>query len=184
METVSTKKRASAAQVRYFEALFTKAGLVLASSRLRRFKAMTMGQASLEIQRVATELKAHAVADYRAPAGMATAKQLSYFSKLKHRLGEPVTPLEIDNLKTLTTAEMAMHTSITMQRLQHDNDANGVPLPLWRLERGLYNPDDLRDGQRRAAARQADRRTEIEMRIRARQESTPGRREIYPGEFI
>ena len=89
MDTTQPKAAATAAQVRLFKTLYAQAGLVLATSRLRRFKALTVGQASLEIQRVKSELDASALTGYSAPQGMATAKQLAYFSKLRlatHRL--------------------------------------------------------------------------------------------------
>jgi hypothetical protein len=117
---------------------------------------------------------------------MATGRQLVYFSKLRHRLGEPVTPAELDAAKALTTPDMQRLNNDTMRRLQEHNDAHGVPVPAWRLDRGLYDAEVVREGQRAAAARQAERRAETRERIARRQRAEPGGRrvEIYPGEQI
>jgi hypothetical protein len=135
---------------------------------------------------VQTELDALAAAFYVAPKGMATAPQLAYFSKLRHRLGEPVTPAELETAKALTTADMQRLNNDTMRRLQEHNDTHGVPVPAWRLARGLYDPERVREGQRAAAARQAEGRAETRERVERRQAERPRRRrtQVYPGEWV
>lgn len=188
--SVANQNRATVKQVAFYRGLYVRAGMPLHGSRLKAFKMMTVGMASLEIQRVKQELDTFALATYNSPSGMATARQLRYFSKLRHRLGEPVTPGEIEELKQKTTSQMQQVNVETMRRLQEKNDANGVPLPTWRLERGLYDADFLREGQRRAAARQAEKWADVEARIQKRQEQASEqrppskRKQVYPGEYV
>jgi len=175
--------KATAAQVRLFRALFAEAGVALAASRLRRFRALTVGQASLMIRRTREELQAAALASYAAPPGMATVRQLTYFSNLRHRLGEPVSDADIDAAKALTSADMQRLNAATMKRLQDRNDAFGIPVPDWRLARGLYDSELVREGQRAAAARQEAKRKETRERVQRRQAEHPRRERIaYPGE--
>ncbi len=184
METAQAKKnRATPAQVEFFRALFARHGVVLASSRLRRFKALTVGQASLTIEKLKEDLEASSLASYVAPSGMATGKQLAYFSKLRQRLGEPLSPGDMESTKALSTSEMQRLNGETMRRLQAHNDAHGVPLPAWRRDRGLYDVELLKEGHRAAVARQAERREHTQARIQKRQVENPRRgRVLYPGE--
>jgi len=188
--SVANQSRATVKQVAFYRGLYVRAGVALPGSRLKAFKTMTVGMASLEIQRVKQELDAFALATYNSPPGMATARQLRYFSRLRHRLGEPVAPGEIEELKQKSASQMQQVNVGTMRRLQEKNDANGVPVPTWRLERGLYDSDVLREGQHQAAVRQAEKRAEVEARIQKRQEQASEqrpvskRKQIYPGEHL
>ena len=159
--------------------------------RLKAFKAMTVGRASLEIQRVKQELDAFALATYKSLPGMATARQLRYFSKLRHRLGEPVTTGEIEELKQKSIFHMQQINVETMRRLQEKNDANGVRLPAWRLERGLYDADVLREGQvgqQSARQRNGLRLRHVFRTAKNRQVSRDRRRDgskyTYLGEYV
>lgn len=126
----------------------------------------------------------YGVAAYRAPHGMATAPQLTYFMKMRRALGTPATEENIEAHKLLTTKAMQQVNADTMRTLQDHNDAHGVPLPAWRLNRGLYDSDMIQEGQRAAAARQAARRAEVETQILHRQQQRPIKRKsvAYPGE--
>jgi hypothetical protein len=170
---VDSPNLATAKQVRLFKALFAKAGVNLAPSRLRRFKNLTVGNADKMIKRTLAEFDAYNLSTYDAPTGMATGPQLAYFVKLSKRLGYALTADEIEKLKTLTTSEMQEVNGDVMKSLQLKNDRNGVPLPAWRLERGLYDSQVLREGQRAAAARQAEHRAEVGARILDRQQAHP-----------
>lgn len=175
---------ATANQTRYFRGLFAEAGIPLSSTRLKRFKALTSTEARTAISSAQEEVALYGIAAYRAPHGMATAAQLSYFMNLSRRLGTPVTDESIEAHKLLSTEAMQKVNNDIMRCLQDRNDAHGVPLPAWRLERGLYDSDTLREGQRAAAARQAARRAEIEAQILHRQQQRPIKRKsiAYPGE--
>lgn len=176
----SGQNKATSAQVRLFRALFAEAGIRLPSSRLRRFKAMTVGRASVAIQEAKVELDAFQLSSYVAPTGRSTAKQLAYFVNLSRRLGHSLNDEDIDCLKILTAAEMQQANNDMMQMLQNRNDDKGVPLPAWRLERGLYDSERLRAGQQAAAARQAAKRAETDRRIIDRQQTNPRRAEKWP----
>lgn len=180
---MKSQNHATAKQVIYFRGLFAAAGVTLASSRMKKFKALGVGQASLAIQAAILELDDYALSAYVAPAGMATSSQLTYFMKLSRRRGLVPTADEIAALKALSTVAMKSRLTVAMRDLQTHNDAHGVPLPAWRRDRGLYDSEHLRDGQRAAAQRQAERRAEVQQRIAKRQESKPSRERIlYPGE--
>ena len=89
------------------------------------------------------------------------------------RLHEPVDTDELERLKAMAVADVAVLIASTQKRLQVANDAAGVPLPAWRLARGLYDADKVRAGQRAAADRRVERRREAELRIRNRQDANP-----------
>jgi hypothetical protein len=175
---------ATAAQTRYFRALFAQAGVPLSATKLKKFKAMSVGEASYTIDATKAALPAISLSDYAAPHGYATGPQLRYFMKLSMRLKEPVDAAKLEHLKQTTTADMALLITSAQRRLQDANDDHGVPLPAWRLDRGLYDSERVRAGQRAAAERQAARRAEAESRIRARQDANPHKRSqpAYPGE--
>jgi len=175
---------ATANQTRYFRGIFAKAGIPLSSTRLKWFKGLTSTEARTAISSALEEVALYGVAAYRAPHGMATAPQLAYFMKMRRALGDPATEESIEAHKLLTTEAMQQVNNDTMRALQDRNDAHGVPLPAWRLERGLYDSDTIREGQRAAAARQAARRAEVEAQILHRQQHRPIKRKsiAYPGE--
>lgn len=183
--SVLTEKKATVEQVRLFKSLFAEAGLTPSSARLRRFKNISVGNASLEIQRLRENVQELAFQKYEALPGMATGKQIVYWRSLRTRLGESHSLEEMERLKTLSTSELNAIIRALMRELQDKNDDNGVPLPQWRLHRGLYDSEQLRAGQRAAAERQATKRAETAARISARQTARPLRqrdRPAYPGE--
>lgn len=175
---------ATANQTKYFRGIFAQAGIPLSSTRLKRFKALTSTEARAAISSALEEVALYGIAAYRAPHGMATAKQLAFFMNMSARLGTPATEENIEAHKLLTTEAMQQVNNDTMRTLQDRNDAHGVPLPAWRLKRGLYDSDTIREGQRAAAARQAARRAEIEAQIlhRQQQRQIKPKSVAYPGE--
>jgi hypothetical protein len=137
VETINRPKRATAKQVAFFKGMHARAGIELGRTRLRRFQSMTTTAASFEIERLLEAFDVHAVTAYIAPTGMASARQLAYFVKLRNRLQPPLEAEELEKLKLLTTTEMQQLTATTMRALQDQNDEHGVPLPAWRRDRGL-----------------------------------------------
>src|SRR5690606_22319932 len=100
--------------------------------------------------------------------------------------GNPVIPAELVAIRALSIADMQRLNSETMRRVQAHNDAHGVPVPEWRLARGLFDPEEIREGQRAAAARQAERRAAARELATQQTEPRPRRRrtEVYPGERV
>lgn len=178
----SHPKKATVAQVNFFKGIFARHEVTLSPTRLRRFKALTIGEASVAIERAEIEFSVSPLAGYSPPAGLATSRQLTYFLSLQKRLGNVVEPAVLDHAKSLTCEEMQLLNSQTMRELQEHNDAHGVPLPAWRRYRRLYDAEVLSEGQRAAAVRNAERRAEVQARIAARQAAQPRQAIPYPGE--
>lgn len=175
---------ATIGQVRRFREIFADAGIGLDAARLRKFKNLTKENASKAITTAEEDSALWAVAAYRAPRGMATAPQLAYFMKIRRALNNPATEADIEHCKGLTWTEMQTVNRETVQAYGDHQDALGITPSAWRLERGWFDPEALREGQRAATARQAARRADIEARVAQRQHQKPQKRHAvaYPGE--
>ncbi|WP_156370185.1 hypothetical protein [Frigoribacterium sp. Leaf164] len=148
---MTTGRRATGKQVAFFERLALRSGRPLNLIELRRFRDLDSDIASQKIAALKDLVEERELKDFVGIPGQATGLQLVYYARKRRLLGDPLTPREIRELKTRSTAELGESISQCERLLQGQADDAGRTPADWRLARGFYDPERLRAGQQRAS---------------------------------
>lgn len=148
---MTTGRRATSKQAAFFERLALRSGRPLNLTELRQFRDLDSVMASRKLAALKDLVEERELKDYVGTPGQATGLQLAYYARKRRLLGDPLTPGEIRELKTRSTAELRESISQCEQLLQGQADDAGRTPADWRLARGFYDPERLRAGQQRAS---------------------------------
>ena len=69
--------------------------------------------------------------------------QISYLLGLREKARRAASAEEIEALKGLSTKELSSLTQQAMRDVQELNDKHGVPIPKWRMDRGMFSQELL-----------------------------------------
>lgn len=170
-------------QIEKFESLHAQLGSPPTKTETRNFKKMNCAEAYEEVGLLIAKVKIHGLFRFTPAPGMATPRQLRRYETVARRAGTPVTVEDIERAKAMTSEALNRKTVGVMRDHQIRLDSLGVTPSDWRLERGFYDPDLLRQGQQDAAARRQKREEEFGVRERVRNIGNPKKSEkVHPYE--
>jgi hypothetical protein len=132
-------RMASARQIKKVKALTYELWHVhISKTELRRYERQTFEDISRLIQRLQMRLDAAGALSERAVVeGQATDAQLTYLVQILGRMHRAPVAADMTRLYAASSDEIHELTSQAMIELQQWNDNHGVPIPEWRLRRGL-----------------------------------------------